>query len=482
MTRHWLLFWLLFSSNHLSYGQLELNQKLEKIFSNSTFDYASVGLSVKSMEGEEIVNIHADKKLIPASSLKLITTFLTLEEFGEDYSFTTRIGYSGKIDGAGTLNGNIVIIGSGDPTFGSNRFGKKNNWHETLKKLIAAIKSAGIKCVDGEIEVKTNVFYGQAICPSWPYSDIANYYGSGAWGLNFNENRYDLHFSARIPEGSVATLDHLSPEIPNMFLKSEVIVRGSHTGDNAYIYGDAFNYSKIVRGSIPYSNTPFVIKGATPNPPLSFGFLLENELSKIGIKCNGSMVSKKPIKKSEFNQLISFKSPSLSRIVQEANFESINLYCEAMLRKLGWKNKKEGSFEAGLEFVSEALEKKSIPKNSFNINDGSGLSPRNAITPSTFTRFLNSEYKRIGKETMLKYIPHVGVSGTVKSLMTKKNGQKKFYLKSGSIGGVLTYTGIFESKSGKEYSLCFMSNNHSRGNRSVRVQAERIFEVLYLHL
>ena len=479
--RGFVLFIFLLASK-VNYSQTDINQKINEILAESTFEYASVGLSVKSLEGQEIVNINADKKFIPASSLKLITTFLSLEEFGDDFKFTTLIGYSGAIDRAGTLNGNLVIIGSGDPTFGAKRFGDKCRWDVVLDNIIFSIQKAGIKCIEGKIEVKTNVFHGQAICPSWPYSDIANYYGSGAWGLNFNENKYDLYFTANVPENSVATLDKIIPEIPNMFISSEVIIKGPKTGDNAYIYGDPFNYAKTVRGSIPFTKKPFVIKGATPNPPLSFGYLLENELSKKGINSNGSIVSKDPIKKSEFNQLLDLKSPALSRIIKEANFESINLYCEALLRLLGRKSKKEGSFEAGLEYISEKLEEMGIDKNSFNINDGSGLSPRTTITPSTFTQFINTQVKKIGDKKLQQYIPRVGVSGTVKLLMTKKSGQKKFYLKSGSMGGVLSYTGLFEAKSGKQYAICFMSNNHSKGNRSVRVEAEKIFELLYKNL
>ena len=482
MTIRFVLFLIFLILTGQGFGQSELNQKLKEILQSAPFDYASVGLSVRSFEGNEIVNLEADKKYIPASSLKLITTLLTIEEFGEDFKFNTRIGYSGKVDQSGTLEGNIIIIGSGDPTLGADRYGDNFAWDSVMGKIIASIRGAGIKCINGKIEVKTNVFHGQAICPSWPYSDIANYYGSGAWGLNFNENKYDLFFSANIPEESIATLDRIYPEIPNMHLKSEVIVKGPKTGDNAYIYGDPFNYSKIVRGSIPYSKKQFVIKGAIPNPPLSFGFTLEHALAKKGIKTNGSSVSKDPIKRIEFVQLVSLKSPPMSRIVEEANFESINLYCEALLRMLGRKTKQEGSFEAGLNYVSEALQQKGIDKNSYNINDGGGLSPRNAISPSSFTQFLVGQYKKLGKDKMEQYIPQVGVSGTVKSLMIGKHGQKEFYLKSGSMGGVLTYTGFFKSKSGKMYSVSFMSNNHSKGNRSVRIQAEKVFEILYDNL
>lgn len=476
-----IIFLFVLGVNLLS-AQSDLTKKIDKIFSNSSFDYASVGMSVRSLDGKEILNIDANKKYIPASSLKLITTFLSLQEFGEDFRFNTRIGYFGTIDQAGTLNGNLVIIGTGDPTFASERFGENYSLNVVLEKIISELQNKGIKCIDGKIEIKTNVFEGQAICPSWPYSDIANYYGSGAWGLNFNENKYDLIFSAAVPQGAIAKLDGIDPEIPNMYIQSEVEVKGPKTGDNAYIYGDPFNYSKIVRGSIPYSNQPFVIKGAVPNPPLSFGYFLEHELSKKGIRTNGSSVSKTPIKRSDFIQLLSIKSPTLAQIVKEANFESINLYCEALLRLMGRKYNKEGSFESGIEFVSETLKQKGLSKSSFIIKDGGGLSPRNGIAPSAFTEFLSVQHQKYGLENYKKYIPHVGVSGTVKSLMKGKKGQKKFFLKSGSMGGVLSYTGVFEAKSGESYLVCFMSNNHSKGNRSVRVQAEKVFELLYSNL
>jgi len=463
-------------------GQSTLQSKIDQILSAKTFEYASVGLSIRSENGEEVLSVQSDKKLIPASSLKLITSFLTLDAFGEDFTFTTRVGYAGEIDRSGTLEGNIVIIGTGDPTFGSGRFGAAGAWNKVLDKIVNAIEGRGITCIEGKIEVKTNVFQGQAICPSWPYSDIANYYGSGAWGLNFNENKYDLYFSAKVAEGAVATLDRIDPEIPNMYLQSEVIVKGPNTGDNAYIYGDPFHYAKIVRGSIPFSKKPFCIKGAMPNPPLSFGLLLENALTEKEIKTNGSIVSQNPIKKSEFHPLIKFKLPQLSKIIEQANAESINLYCEAFLRLLGRKFKKEGSIDAGLAYVEEQLTGMNIPKNSFTIKDGGGLSPRNAITPASFTRFLEAQRTEIGEEQMQRFIPQVGVSGTVKSLMNNRKGQQQFYLKSGSMGGVLTYTGIFTAKSGKSFSICFMSNNHSSGNRKVRREAEKIFELVYENL
>ncbi|MFT6334949.1 MAG: D-alanyl-D-alanine carboxypeptidase/D-alanyl-D-alanine-endopeptidase (penicillin-binding protein 4) [Halioglobus sp.] len=478
MNRWLLIYFLAFHCVLGNSQNKEIESKIAATLKSEAFEYASVGISVRSLDGTEVLNIGGGKKLIPASSQKLITTFNAIDILGDDYKFKTRIGYSGTIDRSGTLQGDLVVIGSGDPTVGAKRFGQ--DWREIVNKIVNAAKKKGINCIDGNIDIRTNVFDGQPIPGSWPYGDVANYYGSGAWAFNFNENEYNLYFKPRIKEGQIAQVEKIDPEIPYLEIESEVITKGNNTGDNAYVYGDQYHYSKIVRGSIPYSTKSFKIRGSIPNPPLSFAVLLSAALEEKGILSNGLSITERPIKKSNFNELLSIKSESLSKIVSAANFESINLYCEALLRLIGKKVKNEGSIDAGLEIISERLESAGIDEYSFRLEDGSGLSPRNNIAPSSFTTFLNIIAQQLGRDKMLKYIPQTGVSGTVSTLLQKKKSQKKFYLKSGSMGSVLSYTGLFQGKSGKWYTICFISNNHSHGNSAVKRKAEDIFELLYL--
>lgn len=470
---------VLLISNVLSQST-DLDEKILSILEDQAFDYASVGISVIGTDGNEILNINGDKKLIPASSQKLITTLSALDILGEKYRFKTRVGYSGVVDRVGTLQGDLIIIGSGDPTFGSERFDQK--WEVIIDEIIAAIQKEGISCIDGHIEVRTNVFEGQPIPGSWPYEDVANYYGSGAWALNFNENEYDLYFKSKIREGKIAQIERVDPEIPYLSISSEVITKDKNSGDNAYIYGDQYHYRKIVRGSIPYAKKNFKIRGSIPNPPLSFSLLLSDRLESRGILSNGSHIIQEPIKKSDFHELINIKSPLLSEIIAAANFESINLYCEALLRLMAKKMKNEGSIRAGIEVLEDRMISTGIDKHSFRILDGSGLSPKNNITARSFTAFINDAIEKLGRVTVLKYLPQTGASGTVISLLSNKKSQKKFYLKSGSMGGVLSYTGVFQGVSGAWYSISFISNNHSHGNSSIRRKAEDIFELLYLGL
>lgn len=458
-----------------------LHHRISDLLAKEAFDHAAVGLSVRSLTDRlETINISADQRMIPASSLKLLTTLTAIKELGPNYTFRTKIGYTGTIDQAGTLTGDLVIIGSGDPTLGSDRYGQSMDM--IWQGIYTAMQAKGIKCIDGNIVVHTNVFAGQPIPGSWPYGDVGNYYGSGAWAVNWRENEYSIFFQSKVAQGKPAIISHTEPKLDFLALRSEVTTEASNTGDNAYIYGDQYHYGKIIRGTIPYSTRPFEIRGSIPNPPLSFAAVLKSYLEGQGIKIQGIEIKENPIKTADFIEIKTFSSPPLSQIITDANHESINLYCEALLRILGKKNHKEGSIEKGIETIEDALTTMDIDPYTYQIEDGSGLSPRNLITPAAFTAYVSHRTKDLGIDNIRSYLPQAGVSGTVSTLLAKRQAQKHYYLKSGSMGGVLTYTGIFQGKSQKWYAISFISNNHAHGNRAVRKAAEDIFETLYQSL
>jgi len=456
----------------------QLPNDIKKIFEASAFEYATASLCVKELSGKTVYSFQSDKKLIPASSLKLITNLYALSKFGSQYTFNTKVGYTGALSSDGTLTGDVIIIGSGDPTFASLRFGPENDLEEVLQRISNAVKEK-ITCIDGNVVILDYVFDGSPVVGSWPYGDISNYYASGAWAINFNENAYKLTFNTSGNIGSIASVYAMDPQIPYLEVFSEVKLDGANTGDNAYVFGSPYQYRKIVRGSVPKSGSSFTIKGAVPNPPLSFAMLLKQELEDDGIKVQGVDVSSEKIKKSDFNELLNIESHDLLEIIQQANYESINLYCESLIRLSAKMVTGTGSYDSGIEMLSNVLKSTGCNENSFSIQDGSGLSPRNLITTESFTTFLAKYFSIIGEETIKEIIPQASVSGTVKVLLKDKSFAKNFYLKSGSMGGVLSYSGYVKSNSGKWYAISFISNNHSKGNYKVKREAEKIFTKLY---
>ena len=86
-----------------------LNSEIKKIRSDNDLFNASLGIYAVDIEtGKVISDINSNVSLVPASTLKIITTAAALEIFGSDHQFFTIIGYEGKIDNTGVLNGDII--------------------------------------------------------------------------------------------------------------------------------------------------------------------------------------------------------------------------------------------------------------------------------------------------------------------------------------------------------------------------------------
>jgi D-alanyl-D-alanine carboxypeptidase/D-alanyl-D-alanine-endopeptidase (penicillin-binding protein 4) len=146
---------------------------------------------------------------------------------------------------------------------------------------------------------------------------------------------------------------------------------------------------------------------------------------------------------------------------------------------MGKKHHQRGSIEHGLEWIEEYLDDVPVNLKCVDLYDGSGLSPQNSITSKSFTSLINHFLNRFSVNQLKVYIPRAGYEGTVKSLFSGQKPKGSFYLKSGSMNGVLTYTGFFYGSSGNLYSICFMVNRHQTRSSAIRRHFEKICSELY---
>lgn len=451
------------------------SQSLDKVLNQTAFDHSIVGLSVKStIDGSEVYGHYEDILLTPASTLKLLTTLTAIEQMGSDYTYETVVGYTGNIGKDGTLKGNVVIKGSGDPTLGSNRW-KSGGLDQLLKRIVVAIHKAGITCIDGEVLVDDSKYSGQNVPGQWWWYDLGNYYASGAWATNINENLYRVHFGPTQEQGSKTTVKHLEPFLSQVTITNNVTAGPPKSGDNAYVYGGPFQKERIIRGTIPPNRKSFNIKASIPNPPLALAELVYKALEENKIKTShGYRVAAAPLER----QILKITSAPLGEIVKRANAQSNNLYCDAIGRELSVHASGDGSIDHGAEIVEKALLKKGISPKTFEVKDGSGLAATNKITTGSMADFLIGAKKAIGGK-VLSYIPQVGNEGTVSSMLKDEAIAKNFYLKSGSFEGVLAYAGYYKGKSGKSYAISITINNHAARYSSLKKAIENVLRELY---
>ncbi|MET0569864.1 MAG: D-alanyl-D-alanine carboxypeptidase, partial [Pedobacter agri] len=230
------IFLILLSINCFAQNRI-LN--LEKAFNNLLADeqakHAITSLCV--LDGNTGKTLFAKNEqigLATASTLKTITAATAFSILGKDFQFQTTLAYSGNIAADGTLTGNLIIIGSGDPTLGSWRYQNKEN--AVLTQWVSAIQAAGIKKIDGAIIGDDSIFGSQTTPEGWVWQDIGNYYGAGTSGLAWRENQFDIH----LRPGSV-TIDHVRivktvRETPYVQIVNDLKTGAAGSGDRTYAF------------------------------------------------------------------------------------------------------------------------------------------------------------------------------------------------------------------------------------------------------
>lgn len=447
----------------------DIRQKLKTAFDRLQQDsqcrYASVSLTVMDAKtGEIVFAANPDMGLATASTLKTVTSATAFYLLGKDFQYQTQIGYSGSIAADGTLNGDIIIKGSGDPTLGSWRWAETKE-HAVLSTMVSAIQKAGIKKIAGRVIGDESVFGTQSIPEGWIWQDVGNYYGAGTSGLVWRENQFDIKLKTG-PTGSLIGINNTVPAMPYYQFKSELLNAAAGTGDKAYAFLPVGNQTFYLRGTYAADQSKKSISVAVPDPAFDAAFRLADTLKRLGIITGGpasaaSLLATDQLMPAMRTTLTSIASPQLSKIIYWLNQKSINLYAEQLLKTLAWKAGAPVSTMNGVKVLQDFWKVRGIDPDALNIVDGSGLSPGDRVT----TKILAQVLKTVK--------PEVWFPDYYESLPTY-NGMK---MKSGTINNGLSYAG-YQTKNGRDYCFAIIVNNYSGSTSAMRQKLFRTLDEL----
>ncbi len=446
-------------------------------------DLKPASWSVFAMEtatGNILADYNPDVVLEPASVMKIVTTGAALSILGQGYTFETRLQYSGSIDANGILHGNLYITGGGDPTIGSKRFGKENSTDSLFTEFAFALIKNNIKHINGKMIADASVFPDNPMAYSWGWEDIGNYYASGAWGINVNENLYRLYFDAGQKVGDKATLVKMEAEADGIHFINRVITGKAGSGDNVIIFGAPYNDQRILEGTVPLGKMNFDVDGSLPDPPSCLINAFAKYLINIGITADSTPTTQREMEwkgKTDTNARITLaihKSPPLSEIIYPTHIKSVNLFAEAMLKTIGKLRKNEGSVAAGTEVVTEYWNKKGIDLTGFDMQDGCGLSRKNKISTRQLVSILQTIQSEKYFTVFEKSLPLAGVSGGMASLLKGSMAEKNLKAKTGNMEKIKSYAGYVKNAGGKDVSFAIIVNNYSCNNAVLRQKLEKL--------
>ncbi len=478
--KYTLLFTALFLSIQGLLAQNNLQLAINRLASDPVLKHAGFSVCILNLENGQMVAGHeVQRSLIPASSLKLVTAATAYALLSSNFRYTTDLQIQGNIDQEGVLQGNVIIKGSGDPSLGSPEWNQALDLEALLEKFKTALQQNGIQKVNGFIIGDDSYFSTAATPRTWTYNDMGNYYGSGVYGLNLHDNLYYLQFKQVGQLGAQPPIYAVNPSIPDLQLVNELRSAGRNTGDNAYIFGMPYTSLRYIRGSIPIGSRLFKIKGSIPDPPLFAAQQLQTALKKSGIEVSKGANTTRIMKirqqedKRPVRTLIRHHSPSLNKLVERTLYRSVNLYAEALVHKLGKVNKDKGDTQSGIQVINEYWKTQNVNMGGAFIVDGSGLSPKNAISTRALASILQRFSKHQDFEEFKATIPLAGKTGNLSRKFKGTPAEGKVWAKSGTLSRVRAYSGYATSTNGKKYSFAIIINNYSGRGSSIRQKLDQ---------
>ncbi len=385
----------------------------------------------------------ATTALCPASALKTATTGAAQALLGSEFRFETTLAATAPLGADGVLNGDLVLVGGGDPTFSS----------EDLGKLAADVIAKGLKQVTGRLVVDTSIFPPDPVSEHWNWGDIGNAYGAGAFGLNLDHNRLAIEFTPGKEPGAAAVLTGTDPALRETRSVNHVVTGAPGSGDGVVVYSEPYGRTITLRGTVPAGERSFPVTGALPDPPAVAAKLLHARLEAAGVT-----FANQPVTSAMRFPLAIHRSAPLPEIIDHLHEVSDNLEAQCLFLMIGKKQNADPATavrqyweKAGVEFVG------------LRLLDGSGLARANMIRPLDLAR-VNFAARR-GPHGQRFY----------ESLTAYADGAVRG--KIGGMSGVKTQVGFLRTASGRELTFAVMANGLPAGRFYWTLQQELLEKV-----
>lgn len=434
---------------------------LDAIFDDPAFAHAHWGVLVRSLDsGTTLYARNAERLFVPASNAKLLTAAAALETLGPDYRYETIVSTSGPIRD-GVLDGSLVIVGTGDPTF-SGRF--LYNPRDVFRAWADSLIAHGITRVAGGIVAVDTAFRAPTLGAGWAWDDLLSGSAAEFGALQFNEGVVELEIfpSQTLLQPAIIVL---TP--PTQAVRVTNDTRTLPAGSNLAIRveRDIAGRGIVVRGEVPTDAGEIRRTVSAGNPSHFFATVLRETLREEGIAVEGPATGFAEL--GAFDTTVSnslglfvHRSPPLAEILVGMMMPSQNQIAETALVTVGREIRGESTAEAGAAVVDSLLRAWDVEPTQHRLADGSGLSRYNLASPALFSALLEAMDESSFREAWLASLPVAGRDGTLAGRMTEPPLVDRVIAKTGTLTGVRALSGYLTTVAGERVTFSIIVNNH----------------------
>lgn len=471
------------------------------------------GIKIVSLDTSKTVFEHNPQKYFnPASNAKLYTAALALDRLGPDYRIKTSLYSTARPDANGTLTGDLIIYGRGDATMAARLY--DGDYWKPLDPLVAQIVNSGVRRIEGDLIGDESFFAGPPFGSGWEWDDLQAYYGAEASALTVNDNAIDL-FVKPAERAGVPCRITTGPQtsLVTIINRSQTTPKGTETHISVYRpVGENIIY---VSGRAAIDGAGYTGSYAVHNPASLFVSMLKEALARRGITVAGRTRTidwkyreVTPLDLDKLTEIGSIESMPLKDVIRETLKPSQNLWAQLLLLQVGanrgmrdggWglatqsaakklgdgTQKNEGrrpdphpqppnsqltTEEIGVESMKEFLADVGVKEGDVLLEEGSGLSRRDVITPNATVALLAFMSHHRLFEAYRNALPIAGVDGTLEKRMKGTLAAGNVRAKTGSLRYVFTLSGYVTTAAGERLAFSIMLNNYYNAERSAALR------------
>ncbi|MDP3481891.1 MAG: D-alanyl-D-alanine carboxypeptidase/D-alanyl-D-alanine-endopeptidase [Sulfuricella sp.] len=411
---------------------------------------ASVGVFVQDVSARKPLIVHkADRPMSPASTMKLVTTYAGLELLGPAYTWKTEVLTSGTVTGD-VLTGDLIVKGYGDPALTLESF-----WN-----LLRDVRGLGIREIRGDLVLDNSYFQATGGDPgsfdnepSRPYNVMPE-----ALLVNFKTVRFRL-----VPEegGGVRIIADPGParlRIVNRLLPDDgpcndwregVLTEISRYGNDAV--------TVLVSGSYPRACGDKSLYLSLFNNTGHVDALFRQLWQELGGTLVGGV--REGVAASGARLLASRESRALAEVVRDINKFSNNVMARQLLLTIGREAGSEGSTRGAVQVVDKWLAERGMAFPELEIENGSGLSRTERITPAHLGTLLLAAWRGPLMAEFVSSLPIAAVDGTMKKRLHDQGVAGHAHIKTGSLRGVKAIAGYVHDRKGRSVAVVFIINH-----------------------
>jgi D-alanyl-D-alanine carboxypeptidase/D-alanyl-D-alanine-endopeptidase (penicillin-binding protein 4) len=403
---------------HLTSPRAELRHEIDSLTSQPVFRNAQWGvLIVNPRTADTLYSKNAGKLFMPASNMKIITSAAALTLLGPEYRYRTTFLTDGEVRDS-LLDGNLLVIGRGDPTVSDRMRGTATT---VMDALADSLRSHGVRQISGSLARVGNAFPDSIYGYGWEWDDLGEYYGAGVDELIFNE-------------GMAPTTLRPLPD--------------------------------TVRDSL-YS-------GPAKNPGKAYLDALHDALVRKSLRLDGGVRDSTLPTPLRMDTLFVLVSPPLREILPALMKPSQNQIAEILLRTIGLERGGLGTADSARKIVGQQLLAWGVQPDGFVIRDGSGLSDQDLLTPETIVRVLDRIQRDTAFATYYNSMPIAGIDGTIDTRMKGTPAEGNVHAKTGTLAKARSLSGYVTTADGERLIFSILANNTTTPGSAVTSVADQI--------